>query len=65
MKTIPPLFLYFLTLINCQNSTAQQTLGLFTNSSQALEGYTLFSPHDSKTTFLVDNCGELIHSWES
>jgi len=65
MKTIAPLFLYFLTLINCQNSTAQQTLGLFTNSSQALEGYTLFSPHDSKTTFLVDNCGELIHSWES
>jgi hypothetical protein len=40
-------------------------LGLFTNSPQALEGYTLFSPHDSKTTYLIDNCGELIHSWES
>ena len=65
MKTIAPLLIYFLSLLHCQNTIAQQTLGLFTNSPQALEGYTLFSPHDSKTTYLIDNCGELTHSWES
>jgi len=65
MKT-PTLHLFSLILcLISQIAVAQQTLGLFTNSPQAYEGYTLFSPHDSKTTYLIDNCGELTHSWES
>ena len=44
---------------------AQQTVGLFVNSSESYNGYTLFAPMNDKTTYLIDNCGEVINSWES
>jgi hypothetical protein len=31
----------------------------------SFEGYTLFSPINSKTTYLIDNNGQLINSWDS
>ena len=31
----------------------------------SFNGYTLFAPNVSKTTYLVDNCGHLINAWES
>ena len=39
-----------------------QTVGLFEYDSTAFSGYTLFSPDE--TTYLIDNCGKLVHSWE-
>ncbi len=51
-------------LINCYNLLSQnQTVGLFTNDNQAYKGYTLFSPNSN--TYLIDNCGKLINSWNS
>lgn len=47
------------------NAHAQQTVGLFSNTPDALDGYTLFAPVDSRTTYLIDNCGQMVHSWES
>ena len=47
------------------HSYSQQTLGLFINSPESLDGYTLFSPQHSKESYLIDNCGEKIHSWSS
>ena len=44
---------------------SQQTLGLFTNSSESLDGYTLFSPQSSTESYLINNCGEKIPSWSS
>ncbi len=46
-------------------ATGQQTVGLFLNDSASFNGYTLFAPLSSRTTYLIDNCGELVHSWES
>ena len=40
-----------------------QTVGLFQNSPEAYNGYTLFS--NNEITYLVDNCGDLVHTWES
>ena len=46
-------------------TSAQQTVGLFQNTADAYNGYTLFAPLGSTTTYLIDNCGELVHSWSS
>ena len=61
-----PRFLIFLffSLMVC-NIYAQQTMGLFFNDSTALNGYTLISPNSSNFDYLIDNCGNEIHSWES
>ena len=43
----------------------EQTVGLFFNDSEAFNGYTLFAPIRYTTTYLIDNDGRLVHSWES
>jgi len=62
-----PLFLFILIeLFLFKTIKAQdQTLGTLLNTSNALSGYTLLAPSLSNTTYLVDNCGLLINSWES
>ncbi|MCP4459621.1 MAG: hypothetical protein GY816_16590 [Cytophagales bacterium] len=58
--------LFFLATINATSSLfAQQTIGLFTNTTDAYDGYTLFAPMTNSTTYLIDNCGEKVHSWNS
>lgn len=47
------------------HSFSQQTVGLFTNTPQSFDGYTLFTPQYSKKTFLINNCGEKVHDWSS
>ena len=44
---------------------AQQTVGLFLNTKDALEGYTLFTPNVYTNTYLIDNCGRIVNEWES
>ena len=41
------------------------TAGLPVDEPEAFEGYTLFAPMQSTTTYLIDNQGRLVHSWES
>ena len=41
------------------------TVGLITNTSSAWPGYTLFPPGFSTNTHLINNAGNLIHSWTS
>lgn len=43
----------------------EQTVGLFINDSTSFEGYTLFAPMRYTTTYLINNEGLLVHSWES
>lgn len=62
MRFFTTLTLLFLVLVSI---AAQQTVGLFFNDSTSFNGYTLFSPMTSRTTYLIDNCGELVHSWQS
>ncbi len=48
------------------NLNAENTVGLIMNDdSQSFNGYTLFSPNTSTTTYLIDNNGNLVHQWES
>lgn len=52
------------TLTNTDPITVLNNLGTtLLDTSKASEGYTLFTSH--KTTFLINNCGSLIHQWNS
>ncbi|SHJ03202.1 Arylsulfotransferase (ASST) [Mesonia phycicola] len=41
------------------------TVGLLLNTEDAYDAYTLFSPIPSNNTYLINNCGEQMYSWES
>ena len=41
------------------------TVGLIKYSDRSFEGYTLFSPMTSTTTYLIDNYGRVVHKWAS
>ena len=55
------ILLFFFNYYNLHSQN--QTVGLFVNDNQAYQGYTLFSPNIN--TYLIDNCGKLINSWNS
>jgi hypothetical protein len=40
-----------------------ETVGLLYSNGQESEGYTLFTPEASSTTFLIDNCGNKVNEW--
>jgi len=43
--------------------TVTRTIGLMTNDSRALPGYTLFSPKQNTMTYLINNEGRIINQW--
>lgn len=43
---------------------AQNTVGLLSYQvDKAFEGYNLLFPHNQSTVYLLDNCGQIVHSW--
>ncbi len=52
-------------LLAAAATPAQQTLGLFRDDPASFEGYTLFAPMFSHTTYLIDNRGKEVHAWQS
>lgn len=58
------LFLFVFTIYSFHFTNAQ-TVGVLQHHPEAYEGYNLFNPSSSTTTYLVNNCGELINSWNS
>lgn len=65
MKTIR-LFVSVVVLLWLSGSFAQEkTVGVLLHDERAFDGLTLFAPFGVKTTYLIDNEGRLVHSWES
>lgn len=55
----------FVLITTFQGLLAQTpTVGLIYHEASATLGYTLYSPEVNKTVYLVDNCGELVNSWQ-
>ena len=42
---------------------SQATMGLLSSTPENEEGYVLFAPNSSTTTYLIDKCGYKVHSW--
>ncbi len=59
----PMRVLVFFLVLTSASIAQERTMGLMRNSPQAYEGYTLFAPLRSTTTYLVDMEGRLVHSW--
>ncbi|RMG76652.1 MAG: hypothetical protein D6714_21000, partial [Bacteroidetes bacterium] len=45
------------------SAAGQQTVGIFLNTPESFNGYTLFG--NNETTWLIDNCGAVVHTWQS
>jgi len=44
---------------------SQNTVGLLKNDlDQVYSGYNLLYPHNQSTVYLLDNCGQVVHTWE-
>ncbi len=56
-----------ISFLYCPLSFGQQkTLGMTKHLEGSIEnGYVLFAPLSSNTTYLIDKCGRKVHSWES
>ncbi len=57
------LFVSFLILASA--NAQERTMGLLLNGDDAFVGYTLFAPMPYNVTYLIDNDGLLVHSWQS
>jgi len=48
-----------------QDGDPEETPGLQINQPEAFDGLNLFGPIDSGMTYLIDNGGRVVHTWES
>jgi hypothetical protein len=55
--------IFFIGWMGISMVSAQSTVGVIKNTEGALEGYTLFTVQNE--TFLINNCGEMVHQWTS
>lgn len=50
---------------SCAIVANAQTVGWFYSYAGAADGYVLFTPNESDSTYLLDKCGKRIHEWGS
>jgi hypothetical protein len=54
-----------LLLTSLPAGAQSQMVGVIVNEDSAFEGYTLFAPKHYTMTYLIDNDGQIVNSWES
>lgn len=58
------LYIFSILFFCSFNAFAQNTVGLIQyDVSKAFEGYNLHFPHNQGSVYLLNNCGEIVHSW--
>src|SRR5688572_22382292 len=55
----------FICIFVSSKSISQKIAGPLLIEPGIAPGYTLFAPLNSKDTYLIDNCGRVINSWQS
>ena len=62
-KTV--LVIPLLIMVNLSGSFSQNTVGLvFFDDEKSVGGYNLIYPERQSTVFLLNQCGEVVHTWE-
>lgn len=55
---------FFYLMVIIVSAKSQNTVGLISyEPSKSFDGYNLFFPHNQSDVFLINNCGEVVHSW--
>ncbi|MGE4619100.1 MAG: aryl-sulfate sulfotransferase [Planctomycetota bacterium] len=57
--------LFFSALISTVSRAADPVVGWLGGTSASMEGYTLVAPMGNEVTYLIDNAGRTIHTWQS
>jgi len=57
--------IFLLLLCTLSFAAHSQTVGWFYGNPGSYDGYILFAPGVSDTTYLIDKCGKRIHEWSS
>ncbi len=57
-------YIILISLLALQVFGQDETVGLLQNSEEAYNGYVLFSPLNSTKSYLIDNCGYVVHEWQ-
>lgn len=65
IRKVPAAAVLILVAAALHPAAAQQTVGLFQNGPEALDGYTLSCPANSTESYLIDNDGYVVHTWTS
>ena len=66
MKSIKTLLLLLLIVLANTSFSQVRTVGRISyDELRAMPGYTLFTPNQSQKSFLIDNCGRVVHRWNS
>ena len=64
-KTYISISILLLFIVTLSLQAQERTIGLIsTNSEKSYQGYTLFAPKHFHTTHLINNDGQVVHSWE-
>jgi hypothetical protein len=59
---LTPLSLFLLVL---STHAQQNTVGVLLQTESSYDGYTLMPVSASSNTYLLNNCGEAVHTWVS
>lgn len=65
MKKLYILLWVFLTPFTINVLAQERTVGLLYYDPDVTNGYTLITSHHTTTTYLINNCGNVVHTWES
>ena len=56
--------LLFAFLFSSYLASSQNTVGLLSyDITRSYQGYTMIYPHNQPNVYLLDNCGEIVHTW--
>lgn len=57
--------LFSIFIFSLFSALGQNTIGIINNDNESYNGLTLFAPNHSTETYLINNCGVVVHQWTS